>query len=265
MNTQLSFSVGSMVSRNLSFVFKYILQYFPVALLLFVGPVALFSVLLWTDPNLGENSDALDVFNSGLMPYIGGVLLILFLLGIVFTAFLIHHSAAVIAGHDASVKTSLIKAFSAFFPLFAFYIVFYVTMLLGFLLFIIPGIFIALAWSAGPGAIVHEGAGPFAAIKRSMELTKGYRFPLLGFFILIMLISMAISAVFSVAQFAIGTPAATLSGEWSALVLVGILILDIPSQYITLTLYPLASAVLYMELRRVKENYGGETLAQTFD
>jgi len=254
-----------MVSRNLSFVFKYILPYFPVALLLFAGPAVLFGVLFWTDPNLGENSNALDIFNSGLMIYVVGVFGVLILLSTVFTAFVIHHSTAVIAGHETSVKTALIKAFSAFLPMIIYYIIFYIAMLLGLFLFIIPGVFIALAWSAGPGVIVHEGAGPFTAIRRSMELTKGYRFQLLGFFILIMLISMAISIVFSVAQVAIGTPAATLAGEWSVLVLVGVLLLDIPSQYITFTLYPLASAVLYMELRRVKENYGGETLAQTFD
>jgi uncharacterized membrane protein len=52
--------------------------------------------------------------------------------------------------------------------------------LLGFALFVIPGIIVALAWSVALPVCVVEKLGPIASLRRSAALTKGHRWKLLG-------------------------------------------------------------------------------------
>ncbi len=61
--------------------------------------------------------------------------------------------------------------------------------LVGLILFIIPGIIWLVQFQFFNYAIVDEGLGPIAALKRSAELTRGCRWSLLGFALLVALIN----------------------------------------------------------------------------
>jgi len=66
----------------------------------------------------------------------------------------------------------------------------------GLILFVIPGIYLALRFQFAPFVVVDEGLGPFAALARSSELTRGVKWKLLGFDILLALIEIAGAIVF---------------------------------------------------------------------
>ena len=64
---------------------------------------------------------------------------------------------------------------------------------LGMIAFVIPGLIISLALSIASNVLIIERTTVNDAIKRSWELTKGYRGNIFGFFILMFIINMIIS------------------------------------------------------------------------
>lgn len=65
----------------------------------------------------------------------------------------------------------------------------------GLLLFVIPGICLAVMWSVCVPVIVIERAGPLAALGRSRELTRGYGWGVFGRLVGLSLIQSAVSMV----------------------------------------------------------------------
>jgi uncharacterized membrane protein len=66
----------------------------------------------------------------------------------------------------------------AFWRYLGMSIVFFVSVVIGFILLIVPGIIIAIGWSFAPYLVIEQGAGPIDALKRSWELTRGNRWKL---------------------------------------------------------------------------------------
>ncbi len=62
---------------------------------------------------------------------------------------------------------------------------------IGFVLLIVPGIIAAIFFMFTHFAVIDKGLGPIEAMKESMRIGRGYRWPLLGFIVLIALIIMA--------------------------------------------------------------------------
>ena len=56
----------------------------------------------------------------------------------------------------------------------------YAGMIAGAILLVVPGLMLATAWSMSIPAAAAEGRGPLAAFGRSLELTRGHRWPLFG-------------------------------------------------------------------------------------
>ncbi len=70
-----------------------------------------------------------------------------------------------------------------------------VIVLLGFILFIVPGIIFGIWFSLTEYAFVFEGTKGMSAIHRSRELTKGYWWPILGRLLLLGIMAMIISSI----------------------------------------------------------------------
>lgn len=68
---------------------------------------------------------------------------------------------------------------------------------LGLIAFVLPGIFILLMLCVALPACILEGLSPIAALKRSRELTRGNRWPLLGLVVLNGLILIGVGLVVS--------------------------------------------------------------------
>jgi|GEM_PF-2968925 len=65
---------------------------------------------------------------------------------------------------------------------------------LGFMLLIIPGVFLAVLWSVATPALLVEDLSLGKALDRSAELTKGYRWQILGLFLIAAAIALAAGA-----------------------------------------------------------------------
>lgn len=62
---------------------------------------------------------------------------------------------------------------------------------IGFVLLIVPGIIAMLFFMFSTFIVIDRGLGPIEAMKESMRITTGYRWPLLGFIVVLLLIVIA--------------------------------------------------------------------------
>jgi uncharacterized membrane protein len=121
---------------------------------------------------------------------------------------------------------------------------------LGFMLLIVPGIILWLRWSVAVPVLVQERRGVFGSMKRSRELTKGSRWALFGFWIILIIAVIVIQLVLSQVVMVFGVTTA--------------LILDALVTSVVSVVTSVAPAVSYVELRQVKEGTSVDELAEIF-
>jgi len=150
---------------------------------------------------------------------------------------------------------------------FAILILFTLGVGLSALAFIFPAFMVAVAWSVSVPAQIVERSGVFGSFTRSGQLTKNNRWRIFGLVLLWWIISTAVqgtltnlAGVTPMAQLSAGGPASPLTmfgpGYWATVVFVGVFNAMVSGAGI---------AVIYYELRRVKEGVGPEALAAVFD
>ncbi|CAM5509058.1 hypothetical protein MAUB1S_08500 [Mycolicibacterium aubagnense] len=139
-------------------------------------------------------------------------------------------------------------------PIVGLTIVMWLGISIGFMLLVIPGIYLIVRWSAAIPAMVHEQRGVFESLTRSSQLTEGSRWRILGLLLVLGvtlwilqlvlgLLSMALIPLLgTVLTFAV---AALISAVLSVLI-------------------SIALAVSYVELRYIKEGADVSELAQIF-
>jgi len=93
-------------------------------------------------------------------------------------------------GEGFDVSQSLGAAARRFFPLLGVGLVAGLGTMLGAMLLVVPGLIIAVMWYVAGVACLVEKAGVFDSLRRSSELTKGYRWPIFGVLLIIILLSM---------------------------------------------------------------------------
>ncbi|MGQ2991920.1 MAG: hypothetical protein ACT6RD_13675 [Brevundimonas sp.] len=147
-----------------------------------------------------------------------------------------------------------------FLPLLGLGIIAGLGMTLGFILLIVPGIILAVMWSASTGAVVVEGRGVFESLQRSRDLTRGYRWPIFGLAVIYFVVSMVIGLLVvgvgaaTGGSFTDGSPNLAVNMATSAI-----------SNILSGVIGGAGAAALYYELRSVKEGVGPEHLASVFD
>jgi len=130
----------------------------------------------------------------------------------------------------------------------------------GLILFIIPGIILALRWSVALPACVVENLGPIAAMRRSADLTKGHRWQIFGLFVLIIVVAMI---AFGVIGALVGMGLLAAPETLGRLVLLGIVTVIITA--IVTAYFNVVAAMIYHDLRVAKEGVGTEEIAAVFD
>jgi len=166
-------------------------------------------------------------------------------------------------GHPVRIASYLARTLAAAPAIIVLGILLYLLMGLGFMLLVLPGLYImARYWVLAP-AILVEGAG-FRGLGRAAELTRGYRWPILGavvlLFIVLFLISMALAL-------SLGVAAAPNPFGTTALLSPGytvVLLVQAVSAAIQITILSIFTALLYARLREIKEGLGMEDLAAVF-
>jgi hypothetical protein len=103
------------------------------------------------------------------VPAIVGVLVV----SPIVTAICIYALRDIAGGQRPAAGEVLVAGFEAFTPLFAAVVLAAVGVVLGFILFIVPGIFLLVRWYFVPQVVVIEGARGSGALSRSFQLVQG--------------------------------------------------------------------------------------------
>jgi hypothetical protein len=88
------------------------------------------------------------------------------------------------AGGRASLGACAGQAFRSFLPVLGMGLVAALPLALGILLLVFPGVMLATSIAAAIPAQIAEGTGVMDSLKRSVELTRGYRWKILAIFLI---------------------------------------------------------------------------------
>lgn len=121
---------------------------------------------------LGELSGGYDPTNTGATT---AVLIAqsYLLIGPLMTAMVIHALLAVADGRRPNVRLAITSGLEAFRPIFLAVLIAAVGVAAGFLLLILPGIWLLVRWYFVPQAVVVDGRRSVTALERSAELVRG--------------------------------------------------------------------------------------------
>jgi hypothetical protein len=115
---------------------------------------------------------------------------------------------------------------------------------IGFILLIVPGLYLLTIWSLIVPAIVLEGRGVFESFSRSSSLVKGYGWPVFGVIIVEILILFVVSIVLSLILAAVPQGAQSFISQ-------------IVSGSLTGPFSALITTLLYFRLKETKEGLAG--------
>lgn len=233
--TSMTISIGSVLNRAFSVLGKN------PALFLGLSFIATFPTQLLN--NLADDDPLFLII----------LLLIGVILGTVLQAVIAYGVFEVLRGHKVSMIETLTRGFVQLVPVLIASILMGLGITLGFFLLIVPGVILMLFWAVAIPACVVERLGPVASLKRSAELTKGFRGKILGLIIITALFVGIFQAVCS------GILMVFLPQGFFLGIILG-LVLTIPQAF-----QAIVYAIIYFDLRTVKEGLSLESLAKFFD
>ncbi|MEM7120746.1 MAG: hypothetical protein AAF563_05680 [Pseudomonadota bacterium] len=242
------FQIGSVIGRGISVFFRNIVAFVLVTIVIFIVPIVL-TVFVF------------GAIGSGL----GGILTMLlwFIAYFWLSAALVYGVVSDLRGNRASVGQILSGALSVLIPVFFVSIVVGLLVAVGTLALIIPGIILyVMFWVAVPAAVV-ERTGIGDSMRRSLELTKGYRWQIFFVMVIWVVISFIVQLIVG---FIVGVPLGATSDMTAAahIPVAGLLI----TQIVNMLLSGVSASILavgYHDLRVAKEGIGSEEIARTFD
>lgn len=238
-------------------------------------PFALLALLLGGLPNLLMGLFQLR-FAAGAATFkfgwIGGSILgalAMLAAAFVLQAAIVHATVADLNGRRVVLGDSLRAGLSHCLPLIGLAILTGLGLAVGFMLLIVPGLMLMVAWSAAVPAKVVEKIGILEAFTRSRDLTRGQRWPIFGLFVLYAIAAAILNALIQAAfaPFALGgglSAGRSVTSGAEALNLIQ-LVADPLVATITTLVSTAGLAALYSELRGAREGGGPEALASVFD
>ena len=246
-----AFSVGAVLKRGFSTYFANLVP-FTVLALIFYLPSLIFGFS--TSMSIGVGVEVQTVPEYSATDAIG--MLLAFILTYVLVGALVFGTVQHLNGRKAGIGDIVGRGFSRIVPVIVIAILFSIAIGVGFSLLIIPGIFLLVAWAAVIPASVVERPGIFGAFSRSWNLTKGYRWKVLGVLLVLLVIWIVISLI-------VGTVAGIVvftSGDLTLLVVANYVASAIAGAVMSVMI-----AVLYHDLRVAKEGVSTAQIAAVFD
>jgi hypothetical protein len=154
-------------------------------------------------------------------------------------------------GRNVSPMESLSRGLARLLPVLGLSILVALAVGFGIVAFVIPGLIAIASLAVALPACVVERSGPFLSLSRSSDLTRGYRWPILGVAIALIIIGMIGDALIGAALSSTNALTITLATwAWTTFAQ------SFQSVY---------AAILYHDLRAVKEGIGIEEIAAVFD
>lgn len=163
-------------------------------------------------------------------------------------------------GRKASMAESIGAGVAVLVPLIFLALLIAIACMIGVILLIIPGVMLYCAWAVAVPALVEERAGISAALSRSADLTRGYRWRIFGALLLLMVIFWLISGVAA----AVGLGITGLSGLENGNLPTGYMIWNILIGTLSSVLWSTLQASMYVELRNAKEGPDQARLQEVF-
>lgn len=204
-------------------------------------------------------------YSSGLIGLVGlgGVLILIG--GVLLQGALTYATVQDQNNRRAGFGEILSKGLAAVLPLIGLAIVMGIALFCGFLLLIVPGVIMALAWSVATPVLVVERKGIFGSMGRSADLTRNYRGSILllaiVYWVLTIIAGLVVGAIIA-AVFVLGLGAGAMQDPFVAAIEAGLISL---LQGASSLIGAAGLAALYCELRAIKEGVGAQTLASVFD
>ncbi|HEY2356079.1 MAG TPA: hypothetical protein VGH86_01410 [Phenylobacterium sp.] len=189
--------------------------------------------------------------------FVGGI--VSGLAGLILEGTVIYGTVTDLNGRRASLADCLSVGLRSFLPLLAIAILLGISVAFGALLLIVPGVMLAIAWCVAVPSYVVEQTGVLGAFARSAELTRGNRWRIFGLFIIYFVATIILEVVLGVFS-----GAASLASGGGVSFLQAI-ILGPLFRVAAALLGATATAALYVELRRVRDGVGADSLAAIFD
>jgi len=188
-------------------------------------------------------------------PIYWGSLLLSTVIGLVMWAAQLHVGIAALEGRRVELRDSLAAGVRKLAPLIGVFFLSGLGAALGMLLFVVPGVILALMWAVSSPVIVGETSNVMKALGRSRQLTKGNRWRIFGLATLIWIIAMVVFMALGVVGgvFGLLTP-----GGLGALFLV----VSSVATFVFYLVLSVGTAALYVQLRELKG--GGAAVAQVF-
>jgi hypothetical protein len=124
--------------------------------------------------------------------------LLVFLLSLVYLGGLFHATTRALEGEPCTLEDMFRAGLRFWGPMIGLTVLVQISVDLGLVLLIVPGVLILLRWSMAGPAMVAENLGVFAALRRSAELTKNHRWPIflayLSFLLIIFVVELGFVA-----------------------------------------------------------------------
>src|SRR5215469_4261379 len=236
------FRVGSVISRSGAVLSRHLLTFFVVAVIAY-SPLLLI-VSMRTKPI--EPSEALS---QALWAFFGVVLLVV--LPQLGNAIILHAAFQDMRRRPVRLVESFNVGLSRFLPVIGIAFVQGFLIALGMILLIVPGLILYTMWFVGLPACVVERLGPWTSLRRSRELTKGYRWKIFALALLLAVANVGGRVIVTVLT-ALAGPIAALTGQmiWTG---------------IAVAFAGVVFAVTYYDLRVIKEGVDIEQITAVFD
>lgn len=162
-------------------------------------------------------------------------------------------------GRRSTISESLAVGLRAFLPLIAIGLLLLIALIVGFALLIVPGMIMMVTWLVVTPAYVAERRGIAEAFGRSAELTSGNRWPIFGLLLIYWVLVICVTAALA----GISGGLSLMSGDAGGFVRQ--VVLNPLLSGVTGLIGCTGAAVIYVELRRLREGASPEHLAAIFD
>lgn len=250
--------IGRVISGTFAVIGRNVVTFGVLALMLVGVPTAL---VAYVQASNIEPGAALNL-GPGYFQALGYSGLVALITSAILQGALVYGTVQDMNGLRPGIAECLANGLRAFLPLIGLSILLALAVAFGLILLIVPGIMMLCAWCVAVPSLVADRTGVFGAFSRSAELTRGARWRIFALFVVVWVIAIVIGAVIA----AVAT-ALAFGGALDPVALARSPI-QIAANLISNTLSTLVSstgvAVLYVELRRLREGMGPQWLAEVF-
>jgi hypothetical protein len=237
--TAKSVSVGAVLSQSLAVFLANLVPFVVIALILLL-PSLLYEIAFLADPEAAYSA-------GGLVAVV-----IQMILSQLTTAAITYGALQYLNGHAVGVGECLSRGLSLILPVIGVAILTGLIVGIGAILLIVPGLIAAvMLWVAIPAAVV-ERRGVIESLKRSAELTKGYRWSVFGILLIIVVAGIVVGFVVQFILLPVGGYSLYAVGTWVVQAAFG-------------AFSATAAAVGYYFLRVAKEGADIVEIARVFD